>query len=327
MILTVTLNPAVDLVVFGDRFAIGETNRGEEIAPDAGGKGNNVARIARALGCEVASTGIIGGFTGEYVRAQLESEAIRTEFYETRKTTRITVSYVESGSLRQTKIVPDGPARDASETTAFTQHFRSLLERNHYSIVSLNGSLPRGIETSYYSALVTICREHGVPVVLDTSSDALSESVRGIESGSGGKKALPDIIKPNLLEAQTLLGLTRQSTSDEEELRVVTSGLKKLNVDVPLIALTLGEEGAILFDRGKLHHGVIRNANAVNPICAGDAFVGGFMAAYDQFPESTLECFRWAVAAGTATASVEGLLWERQAFDRFLRRVEVQQWP
>ena len=314
MILTVSLNPAVDYVVFGDSFMVGETNRGEDIAPDPGGKGNNAARIAHALGAEVQATGMAGGFTGAFIEDSLRAEGIRPDFYRTSGATRITASFIDKESLRQTKIVPYGLTVSSTEIEGFCQHFDKLLRSGNHSMVSMNGSLARGMDAEGYLDLIKLCNERNLPVILDTSGPALAAVV-----SQPGNTVRPYMIKPNIQEARALCGVG-DSVSVEE----VVALLRPFLDSVPCIALTLGAEGAILLSKEESLRGFIPAVAAVNPICAGDAFIGGFLAAWDQRPGDVKNCFRWALAAGSATASVKGLMWERKLFDELLDRVEIR---
>lgn len=314
MILTITLNPAVDYVVFGEGFIVGSTNRGEDIPPDPGGKGNNAARIAHALGAEVDATGIVGGFTGSFIEKSLRTEGIRPEFYQTHYPTRITASFIDTGSLAQTKIVPFGPALEVGDIEGFRSHLGRLLESRRYSMVSMNGSIARGMDEWEYERLVGICFNAGVPVLLDTSGTALKKAV--VPSMGA---AAPFMIKPNIDEARSLC-----NADESVDVKRLSGLICPLVNTVPCIALTLGGEGAVLFTREWVMHGTVSEVKAINPVCAGDAFVGGFLAHWDRAPGDLEGCFRWALAAGSATASVRGLMWERSLFDDLLGRVFIQ---
>jgi 1-phosphofructokinase family hexose kinase len=327
MILTVTLNPAVDYTVFGRNFTVGTTNRGDDIPPDPGGKGINSARVARLLGCEVMTTGFVGGHTGAFLQERLRAEGIVTAFQPIASPTRITVAFIDRGNGDQTKVVPDGPMITSEDTRDFCRHLENLVAANRFSMVSMNGSVGRGMDPSIYRRLTSICAAHGIPVFLDTSGEALA-AVEGEPPGNAGAgvsvampKAAPGlfIIKPNLEEARDLCRVAAG-----EGLSAILEGLRtKLSV-VPCIALTLGAEGAILLTRETCLQGRIPAVSAVNPVCAGDAFVGGFLAAYDRDARDLVHCFRSAIAAGTATASVKALLWAPPLFEELLTRVEIR---
>jgi 1-phosphofructokinase family hexose kinase len=326
MILTVTLNPAVDFTVFGTCFKPGTTNRGDDIPPDHGGKGINSARVARLLGAEVVTAGFLGGFTGEYIRKQLEAEGIVTAFQGLGDPTRITVSFVDTVSGEQTKIVPFGPTISGDDERGLLRLLRDTLQSRPISIVSMNGSIGRGMDAGVYGRLISVCAAQGVPVILDTSGEALAAAVRGQACVSADSRTVDGAglfaIKPNLGEARALCGC-----SPDEGAAGVIEKLRLLLADLPCILLTLEAEGAVLLARDGCLRGRIAGVKAVSPICAGDAFVGGFLAAYDSGPEDIVRCFRWALAAGASTASVKGLLWAPPLFETLLPRVEIGDLP
>jgi 1-phosphofructokinase family hexose kinase len=307
MILTVTLNPAVDLTVFGGSFRVHETNRGRSLPPDPGGKGNNVARVARLLGADVTATGLVGGFTGDFIEGALAAESITPSFFRIDGITRFTAAYLEQGTGLETKIVPDGPEVSREEAAAFVRHDEELIAKGAFSVVALSGSLPRGVGADFYSPLIEAAGRHGVPVVLDTSGPPLREAV-----GSA-----PLMVKPNLAEATELFG-----ADDKDELFRYLRGLART---IPIVALTMGREGALFFTRDKAIRASAGSVAAVNPVGAGDAFVGGFSAAYDKFGDDRGRLFRWAVAAGTACAGSSGLLFAREAFDAAEKSVVLEE--
>jgi tagatose 6-phosphate kinase len=305
MILAVTLNPAIDLTVFGDNFKTGITNRGQEMYPDAGGKGNNAARIARLLGSDVMVTGFLGGFTGDFITTELEREGIRTAFYKINDLTRITLAFVDNSNQSETKVVPSGPKITAQQAEAFCSHFEELLIVNEFSILALCGSLANGLRDDYYSRLVGIAKTHDIPVVLDTSGSALK---KGIESS-------PFLIKPNMDEAAELSG---SSSADE-----IVAFLRKLTPEIETVALTLGKDGALFITKNHIIRARVTGVEAVNPVGSGDAFIGGFLTAYDRFGMDAHKLYSWSMAASACTAQSKGLLWPPDIFNEILKRVSI----
>jgi tagatose 6-phosphate kinase len=306
MILAVTLNPAIDFTVFGEGFKTGATNRGQDVFPDAGGKGNNAARIARLLGSDVMVTGFLGGFTGDFIISELEHEGIRTAFYKINDLTRITLAFVDNSTHSETKVVPFGPKVLASQAKAFCSFFEELIIKNSFSMIALCGSLANGLDDDYYFMLIRIANSHCIPVVLDTSGKALR---KGIESS-------PFMIKPNMDEAAELSGLSSISE--------ITAFLYKLAPIVGTVALTLGKDGAVFITEDHVMKVGVSGIEAVNPVGAGDAFIGGFLAAYDRFGNDRERLYSWAAAASACTAQSKGLIWPPDMFDEMLKRVSVE---
>jgi len=306
MILTVTLNPAVDFTVFGAPFVPHRTNRGRPIAPDPGGKGNNAARVAKSLGAEVTATGFLGGFTGEFIDKSLKAEGIESSFVTISGTTRFTAAYIEEGTGAETKIVPDGPGITGREAEDFTAHYGGLIGSGRFSIVVLSGSLPACLPDDFYGSLIEAAGRGGIPVILDTSGRSLAASVGWS----------PFMIKPNLVEAGELAG-----TDDRD---AIVRYLAGLSGTIPVIALTLGKQGALFISADRTVSVGTWLTDAVNPVGAGDAFIGGFAAAYDRFGDNRDLLYRWAAGAGTACARSAGLLFSRDAFEEAVGSLVVE---
>ncbi len=305
MILTVTLNPAVDFTVYGDAFVPNTTNRGRLTAPDPGGKGNNAARVARLLGTEVIATGLIGGFTGEFIESGLRQEGVGTDFVQIDSTSRITVAYIEESTSAETKVVPSGPDITESERDRFTKHYRSLLTRHPFSCVVLSGSVPGSLPDDYYGTLIDIARERGVQVILDTSGPPLAR----------GMSHAPFLIKPNRDEARELAG-----AAGEREMRRFFGDVAAGGT---IVALSLGADGAMFFSGDRQYAVRPGGARAVNPVGAGDAFVGGLASALDRFGAEEKTLFSWAVAAGSAAAESRGLLFSVGRFEEIREGLSV----
>jgi tagatose 6-phosphate kinase len=306
MILTVTLNPAVDFTVFGGPFLTHRTNRGRPIHPDPGGKGNNAARVARSLGAEVTATGLLGGFTGAFIHESLKAEGIVTSFFDIAGTTRFTAAYIEDETGAETKIVPDGPAIAGAEADGFVTHYGRLVGGDP-SVVVLSGSLPRGVPDDFYRTLIEIASRRAIPVVLDTSGKALGAALA----------ERPFMIKPNRTEAAELAGT--------DDLDGIVRFLRGLSRNIPVVALTLGKDGALFITVDRSVRVTAGGAGAVNPVGAGDAFVGGFAAAYDRFGDDRDRLFRWAAGAGTACARTAGLLFSPDAFTAAVDSLTVEE--
>ncbi len=307
MILTVTLNPAVDFTVFGGPFLPHRTNRGRLMQPDPGGKGNNAARVARSLGAEVTATGLLGGFTGTFIEESLRTEGIVTDFLGISGTTRFTAAYIEDETGAETKIVPDGPAITKEEADGFLAHYERLIGTGPCSIIVLSGSLPRGVPEDFYCTLIGIAADREIPAVLDTSGNALAAALA----------RPPFMIKPNRVEAGELAGT--------DDMDGIVRFLKGLSETVPVIALTLGQDGALFITADRTIRITTGVSDAVNPVGAGDAFVGGFAAAYDRFGDDRDRLFRWAAGAGTACARTAGLIFSRESFTAAVESLVVEE--
>jgi tagatose 6-phosphate kinase len=196
MIVTVTLNPALDLTYTVDALIPHGTHRVAAVAERPGGKGLNVAAVLHALGEPVLATGLLGGTTGGRVTALLQENGIPSAFTRIAGETRRTVAVADP--VDATGFWEPGPRITEGEWAAFVSHFRGLLGRA--SVVALSGSLPPGIPADGYGVLIRLASVAGVRTVLDTSGEALRH---GLAAG-------PDLAKPNALELAALLTDTHQ---------------------------------------------------------------------------------------------------------------------
>jgi tagatose 6-phosphate kinase len=191
MIVTVTLNPALDLTYAVDVLVPHDSHRVSDVVERPGGKGLNVARVLHALGEPVLATGLLGGATGDRVARLLTADGVRSSFARIEGETRRTVAVVDRADA--TGFWEPGPAVTPGEWSLFVAEFRELL--GPATVVTLSGSLPPGVPIGAYASLVTLAAAAGVPTVLDTSGPALL----------AGLRAAPSVTKPNIHELAGVL--------------------------------------------------------------------------------------------------------------------------
>ncbi|MFC1435555.1 1-phosphofructokinase family hexose kinase [Streptacidiphilus sp. N1-3] len=194
MILTVTLNAALDVTYQLDRIQRRGSNRVRTAAQRAGGKGVNVSRVLDALGRPTVITGLAGGRNGLTVRADLAAAGLREQLLTIEQESRRTVAVVEEAEGDTTIFLEPGPVVSATEWRGFLDLYRELAPTA--SAVVLSGSLPLGVPRDAYGVLIGLARIHGVPVVLDADGAALSDSLA----------AGPALVKPNAAELERATG-------------------------------------------------------------------------------------------------------------------------
>lgn len=187
MIVTVTLNPALDVTYTVDALVPHATHRVTHVAERAGGKGLNVAGVLHALGEPVLATGLLGGSTGAVVEA---TTVVPHSFVPIAGQTRRTVTVVDR--LDATGLWEPGPIVTAAEWAAFQEHYTALVKEA--AVVVLSGSLPQGLPAEAYAVLVRLAARYNCRSVLDTSGPAL-----GLGAAAG-----PDVVKPNAAELPSL---------------------------------------------------------------------------------------------------------------------------
>src|SRR5689334_12488242 len=207
MIITVTLNAAIDKSLAVPNFRLGRRHRTVEQRTMAGGKGVNIARTLKGLGQPVIATGMAGGATGTHIVEHLTEEAILNDFVRIKDESRTNTSVLDPTTGEQTEINERGPAVSEQEVELFRD--KLLYLARGAAIVVLAGSLPRGVESDLYAILIRDLQRLGVATMIDTDGQPLKHAV----------KAEPDVVSPNMLEAEELVG--HEFSSDDESLEAV----------------------------------------------------------------------------------------------------------
>ncbi|CAI3483206.1 tagatose-6-phosphate kinase [Enterococcus cecorum] len=262
MILTITLNPSVDIAYQLDTFHLDTVNRVEKVQKTAGGKGLNVTRVLKQVGEDVVATGFIGGEIGSYVKKQLTRNDIKNSFVEIGNETRNCIAVLHDG--QQTEILEQGPTIQEHEALNFIEHLEIIL--NNVEVVVISGSLPKGLASNYYVEIVELCKQCDVAVVLDCSGEALKKVLESQQK--------PTVIKPNTEELSQLIG--KNITDDIQELKSVLSG--QLFQGIEWIVVSLGAKGAFAKHNDKFYRVKIPKISVVNPVGSGDSTVAGIAA-------------------------------------------------
>ncbi len=294
MILTVTPNAAVDKTYRIENFALDRVNRPSQATTVAGGKGINVARVYQTLGGQALATGFLGGVNGRIVSLALDGEHIAQDFVQTEGETRVCIAVIDPLSGTQTEINETGPTVQDMQVSELLACVRRHLSQTRFQFVVLSGSLPPGVPYSLYAELIGIARQHGVLAVLDTSGDALREGLR----------ASPWMVKPNRVELEAVLG----TTLDDEAAVVEAARSVQAKYHVDMVALTLGEKGAVLAVPGETWRAVPPCIDFASAVASGDSFVAAFLWAWEHGEQkgNASQALRLAVGAGAANAAVIG---------------------
>lgn len=187
MITTVTLNVAVDKAYVVDELNKGEVMRVKTCSNTAGGKGLNVAKVARLCKEEVLATGFVGGHNGAYVEELLEGYKVKSQFVHVKGETRSCINVLAADGS-STEFLEPGEPIEPSEVDDFLLQFEEIAKKS--DVVTISGSVPRGVDISIYGKLIDLVKTAGHKVILDTSGKLLEESV----------KACPTMIKPMMMK-------------------------------------------------------------------------------------------------------------------------------
>ena len=281
-LLCVSLNPAVDRRIVVSQLRVGAVNRALSADPTAGGKAAHVAYAAAALGAQVRWLAFLGGPEGENCRAGVAARGVDPVVVETTGRTRTTLELIDESTGMITEVLEPGPHIGPEERDRFLYCFGE--ELCELPIVVLSGSLPAGLESSFYSDLVHAATKEGCTVLLDTSGASLENAL----------SARPSLIKPNREEAAGLVGHTVQ------DLRQAAAAARALCSRGPeTVALSLGGEGAVVAHGREIWYATAPRVQPRSTVGSGDSFLAGWAVATAERRETT-ERLRLAVACGTA---------------------------
>ncbi|MFB7370271.1 1-phosphofructokinase family hexose kinase [Streptomyces sp. NPDC056222] len=301
MILTVTLNTALDLTYRVPALTPHASHRVTQVIERPGGKGLNVARVLAALGYDTVVTGFAGGATGEVLRTHLAELPLTDALVTTAGPTRRTVAVVDTATGDTTQLNEPGPNLTPAEWSALTERYTELL--TGAQAVALCGSLPPGIHVGAYAELIRIARGAGVPVLLDTSGEPLR---RGIA-------ARPDLVKPNADELAQLTG-------SREPHRATRDARRR---GAHTVVSSLGPEGMLAATPDGLWLAAPPAAVRGNPTGAGDSAVAGLLSGLvDGLPWPDRLTRAVALSAATVLSPVAGEF-DRTAYEELLTRVKV----
>jgi len=310
MIITVTLNAAIDKSLSVPNFRLGRRHRSVEQATLAGGKGVNVARALKTLGQPVIATGFAGGATGTRVVEQLTAESILNDFVRIREESRTNTAVHDPTNGEQTEINERGPAVTPGEVELFRD--KLLYLARGADVVVMAGSLPRGVESELYSDLLRELHRIGVTTLIDAEGEPLRQAVR----------AEPHVISPNILEAEELVGHEFNDDGDRvHAVREMTAlGAREAIMTTPdgcLAAMQVDGSQALLRAR-------IEERETVAAVGAGDAFLAGFVASRYTGADPE-DCLRFGVACGAESTQRLGAgLVDPARVERLVGDVQVE---
>jgi 1-phosphofructokinase family hexose kinase len=291
MIITVTLNAAIDKTLEVPNFRLGRRHRSVEQTTMAGGKGVNVARALKRLGQPVIATGLAGGPTGTRIVEQLTEESILNDFVRIREESRSNTAVTDPTTGEQTEINERGPAVTAQEVELFSDKLLYLARGAQICVFA--GSLPRRVEPTLYADLIRELRKLGVTTIVDTDGDPLRQAVR----------AEPSVVSPNVLEAEELVG---HEFNDDEDRLIAVREMTELGAREAIMTSDDGCFAKVAEEGGsQLYRLRVEPLETYSAVGSGDAFLAGYVAArYSGRPPA--ECLRFGVACGTESTQHVG---------------------
>lgn len=265
MILTVTLNAAIDKRYVVENFQLGGVNRVKECSYTAGGKGLNVSRVAVIAGEEVTATGFVGGHAGNYIVEELEGQKIKSDFVHIKGESRSCINIYDETNHTQTEFLEPGVLVNDADKKEMLKRYIKLVET--CSVVAISGSVPKGLDSSIYKDMIHIAKQQNKKVILDTSGKLLEESI----------EAKPTMIKPNMDELRTLTG---KEINSQEDLVKAAVNLQKTGIET--VVISCGSEGSIVACAEGVYQATVPKIDAVNTVGCGDSMIAGFAVGFSR---------------------------------------------
>ena len=308
MIITVTLNPAIDQTLVVPKFVAGDTIRVKSSRFDPGGKGINVSRVVSELGGESVAMGFAPGGLGRYLEQTLESQGIDTDFVHTRGETRTNITILDESRHVHTILSDPGPTIDRDSIQSLRRRIKRRLQAGDWLVLA--GSIPPPLTGDIYAELIHEAADLGAHTVLDADGIAMKT----------GTLAHPEMVKGNRRELERLVG---RHLDDEPSTLAAADEIQKTGVHT--VVVTRGREGAVAMTDARCLRGVAPRVRAVSAVGSGDALLAGVVLTLSRGGTMD-EAMRLGIASGTASVLTQGTeLCRRREVDILLPRVKVQE--
>jgi 1-phosphofructokinase len=288
MIITVTLNPALDKTIEIDEFKIGGVNRIVSTRVDAGGKGINVSKVIKELQHESLALGFLGGNSGNHIKNYLDDLNINNDFLSVKGETRTNLKIIDKANNTHTDINETGSSLMEEDITNIKEKIMRYCKDD--SLVVLSGSVPSGVCKDIYGEIIKDIKNKGGKVILDADGELL---LQGIKAG-------PYMVKPNIDELEKAFGVI----IDNED-KVIKAAKKILEYGVKYVVISLGSEGSIFISSNKVAKVNGIKVEVKSTVGAGDSMVAALAIAVEK-DYSFEEAIKLACATSTANVMTEG---------------------
>ena len=307
MILTITANPSVDMSYQLDSFNIDGVTRTDKVIKHAGGKGIHVGYVLHELGKGVIHSGFVGGKLGEFIEEGLKEKGQESRFIKIKEPTRNCLAILHEG--KQTEILEAGPTISQAERDEFINKLDEISA--DCSVISMSGSLPKGLDSSFYKEIIAYGKSHDKFVAVDTSGKTLKDVVNA--------EIKPDLIKPNETEVADLLG--EEITKDN-----IKEALKKAPLsEIEYVIVSLGKDGAVVKAGDRVFKASVPEVKAINPVGSGDSSLAGAIFAIDQ-GKSAEDVIKTSMTCGLLNVLTEEIAHiEIEKFDKYYEQILVEE--
>lgn len=307
MIVTVTMNPAIDKTIEVERIQTGGLNRIQRVEYDAGGKGINVSKTIRELGGESIATGFLGGNAGKTIATVLEEKGIQTDFIwvegETRTNTKV---FEENGAV--TELNEPGPVISDEQVQELMKKLEGYAGNG--TLFILAGSIPSGVDQQIYEKMIELVHKKGAKVLLDADGELFRKAL----------PAKPDIIKPNRVELEEYAEFDYRASNDE--LLSLAQGL--MSQGIGTVAVSMGKSGAMFVREGYQVECPALSVKAHSTVGAGDAMVAALAYAWDKelSDEETVKLCMATSAGAVTTIGTKPPT--RELVDKLIEQVTIK---
>lgn len=306
MIVTVTLNPAIDKTVDLEEFNHGGLNRLTNVIRDAGGKGINVSKTIKALGGQSVATGFLGGSGGSFIESALSEQGIQVDFVSVHGETRTNLKVVEQNGF-VTELNEPGPQITEVEIKELKEKLLSYAGDD--TIYVFAGSIPKSVPIEAYSDMVMAVKEKGAKVFLDADGQLFRDMI----------DTKPNIIKPNQTELEEYFQIAYDASEEE----LIKAAKKFLQKGVELVVVSLGQKGALFLTNSRVLRCKGLKVEAHSTVGAGDAMVAALTYGIDSKLELE-DCIKLAIATSAGAVTTIGTKApDRELVEELQKQVEM----
>lgn len=285
MIGTVTLNPAIDVILEISNLKINHYNKVLNAHTTSGGKGINVSKAVRGCGKETIAIGFLGGGRGRMIEEELRGLGITTNFWHIEEKTRSNTIISDKETGQHTLLSETGPKITEYDLEMLKSIFYRVMSQ--CTVVTLSGSLPRGVPVNIYGDLISIAKEREVKTILNTSGQ---QFMKGLE-----KK--PFLAKPDLRESNRVFGIKIDKEKD-----AIKAAKEVVQRGAEIGVVSLQNEKDVIATQDEIWFAESTYHKIVNIIGAGDALVAGFAVALSEEGKNLKEAIEFSMACALASA-------------------------
>ena len=302
MYYTITLNPAVDMLTTAENCALGKLNRTQEAKYVVGGKGINISILLNNVGVDSKALGFVAGFTGYFIKSELDNLGVKHDFVETHGATRINMKLTTE---TETEINGQSSSVNLDNVSDFFTKLEVLTKED---VVFLSGNVIAGMGVEDFKAIAKRVSESGATLVVDSNKELVLDTLQ----------YKPFVVKPNEFELGEMFGVTLNGI---EEILQYAEKLQERGAKNVLVSR--GADGALLLTEDKEVFEVnVAKGKIVSTVAAGDSMLAMFVAKYNETKDYQ-EALRYASAAGGATSFSVGV-GSKKLIEELLPQIEVK---